>query len=85
MHLRQIRNVLGNLLGRIAFQRLVVVDDFAHARRDGLGDGFEQAGLAAAVLPDDGDDLAARNIQRYVLQHGFSVEADGHVSEAEVH
>ena len=54
--------------GRDREQVLSIVGDRACDRRDDAGDGLEQRRLAGAVRTDDGDELAARDLERDAAQ-----------------
>src|SRR5262249_38151256 len=47
----------------------ILIYDLAGAGRDQAQDALEHRGLAGAVAPEEGQDLAALDLQRHALQH----------------
>src|SRR3954462_2889343 len=71
------------LLGAQAQHRLAVDADIALVGLLGPGDQAQQHGLAAARWPADDDDLAALDLQRYIVQYDRASVALGHTVEDE--
>ena len=85
MHLRKIGNVPRQHLGSVRVQRQPFIQHAPCAGRNGLGNRLEQAGFAAAILPDDGNGLFPWNVQRHMLKHRFGAKGNGDILKAKVH